>query len=157
MHPQVDLKTKTNFAKAKKPHSQKSLLCVTVMSHRARRAVSRATVGGDMKYTQCQQICTYAHKCPGCQKVFHNICMLSMMSGTKSICIGCFESQRLAPESLDSHDYAPFSPSNYVPYHPFTKKYAVAKNLVMVSPKKTPEVMCYVLACLFARLLPSLS
>ena len=85
MHPQVDLKTKTNFAKAKKPHSQKSLLCVTVMSHRARRAVSRATVGGDIKCTQCQQICTYAHKCPGCQKVFHNICMLSMMSGTKSI------------------------------------------------------------------------
>ena len=32
-------------------------------------------------------------------------------------------------KTLDSHDHAPYSPDNFVPYHPYTKRYAAQRGL----------------------------
>ena len=45
------------------------------------------------------------------------------------MCIECFESKDIDPKHLDSHDHDPFSPGCFVPFHPFTKRYACTKKL----------------------------
>jgi len=50
--------------------------------------------------------------------------MLSINGGTKRVCIACFEKGKMNVELLDDHDHAPYSPTNMVPFHPFTKRYA---------------------------------
>ena len=54
--------------------------------------------------------------------------MLSLNDGDGRVCIKCFERKNMDPAQLDKHDHAPFSPENFVPYHPFTKHYAQSKN-----------------------------
>ena len=56
--------------------------------------------------------------------------MLSLQKGKKRLCTQCFETQDIHAKDLDSHDHDPFSPGVFEPYHPFTKRYACAKNLM---------------------------
>ena len=42
------------------------------------------------------------------------------------MCVPCFEKKGLNVDELDSHDHAPFTPESFVPFHPFTKRYAEA-------------------------------
>ena len=79
--------------------------------------------GGAYNCTQCKKMCNYGHKCPACKKPFHTICMLSLNNGDGRICITCFEASKIDVAQLDAHDHAPYSPSNLVPFHPFTKRY----------------------------------
>ena len=105
----------------------------------------RVTTGGATTCLHCKKLCSYGHTCPGCGQVFHNLCMLSMLEGTKKICIACFEEQGLPTGDLDSHDHAPYSPTCKVPYDPFTKRYAAQRKLLMTSesPQKKTEVSYY--------------
>ena len=111
--------------------------------HTSGRASRGVSTGGAATCCHCRKLCDYGHKCKGCGKVFHNLCMLSMLEGTKKMCIKCFEKKKLPATNLDSHDWAPYSPSCKVPYDPFTKRYAVSKELL---PKEV-SVRFHVLFC----------
>ena len=52
--------------------------------------------------------------------------MLSLNGGASKMCVPCFEKKGLNVDELDSHDHAPFTPESFVPFHPFTKRYAEA-------------------------------
>jgi len=56
--------------------------------------------------------------------------MLSLHDGTENICIRCFEKNNVDPKSLDSHDHDPYSPGKFIPYHPFTKRYATSHGFL---------------------------
>lgn len=95
-----------------------------------RKANARRVSTGAGCCQQCNRSCSYGHKCPECNQVFHTICMLSLNNGDNRVCIKCFEREKMDVEKLDKHDHAPFSPGNMVPFHPFTKKYAQRNNLL---------------------------
>ena len=118
----------------------------------------RVTTGGATACSYCKKLCSYGHRCPGCNKVFHNLCMLSLLEGTKTLCTFCFEKAGLPPKDLDSHDHTPYSPTCPIPYHPFTKRYAAARNLLNSTPNKTEVqvlyIFCSVLSCLLTPALP---
>ena len=46
------------------------------------------------------------------------------------MCTSCFEKKKIDPKSLDSQDHDPYSPGKFVPYHPFTKRYATSRGLL---------------------------
>ena len=57
--------------------------------------------------------------------------MLSLNGGNDKMCTECWEAKNISPDALDSHDHAPFSPENFVPFHPFTKKYFLCKKTLL--------------------------
>ena len=86
---------------------------------------TKMQTGGAQNCMQCKKLCAYGHQCPSCKRTFHNMCMLSLKKGAGTMCIACFESSDETLKVLDSHVYDPYSPGNYIPYHPFTRRYAI--------------------------------
>ena len=52
------------------------------------------------------------------------------------MCEECFQGSKIDHELLDDHSYAPFSPENLVPFHPYTQKWANKRALNMESEEE---------------------
>ena len=94
------------------------------------KAPRRLSRGGAQRCLQCGQLATFVIKCDLCYQPLHKECVLSLDAGTQLVCVKCFEGKKLSASALDDHMYAPFSPNNTVPWHTFTRNYAVRKDLL---------------------------
>ena len=92
-----------------------------------RKTKAKLQTGGAQNCINCKQICTYGHKCVTCKRTFHVTCMLSLHKGATQQCIECFEKSSQTLKTLDSYMHDPYSPGCFIPYHPFTKRYACAR------------------------------
>jgi len=134
-HPQVQfffLKKNSEGRKCSKDNRSVTTVATVApqaVMPKAKRA-SRPSTGGAHNCCECNQICSYGHKCPACKKYFHDKCLLSMNDGEGKSCIKCFEKSGGGDlNQLDSHDHTPYSPDNFVPYHPYTKRYHTQRGL----------------------------
>ena len=121
-------KENDTVSKAQKPAATTTPPAAFVRrSKRSAAAAQRVTTGGVANCFHCKRLCNYGHDCPGCKRIFHVICMLSINQGRTKMCIPCFEKRKGQVKELDSHDVDQWSPGVFKPYHPFTKRYALKK------------------------------
>jgi hypothetical protein len=127
----------TNASPPPQPQKKKtnpSAKNVNVLGPNTRMRSSRGSkrtkmqTGGAQNCMHCKKLCSYGHQCPSCKRTFHNTCMLSLNKSAGKMCIACFESSDATLKVLDSHVYDPYSPGNYIPFHPFTRRYAATQT-----------------------------